>query len=285
MNKHISKQIPFLIGIPAFIWQVLFFYLPLICIIVISFKTLPGHDIGFTTAFYEAVLRPTYFYGIFKSILLATLTGIFCFLIGYPLAYFIAFSDRFKTFFLFLLILPFWTNFLLHIYAWFFVLERGGILNTLLLFMGIIKEPITFLYSPILIMIVMVYCYLPFMVLPIYSILERFDRKLLEASADLGASNVTTITRIMLPLTASGILSGFFLVAVPAFGEFVIPGLLGGDKYVFAGTIISQYILGTSTMQLGAAFTVIACLCLILFSYSLYKLVYYTYRWYNRSQS
>lgn len=285
MFKQISKQIPFLIGVPAFIWQILFFYVPLICIIVMSFISISNSGFIFTTLFYQSVFKYIYFYSIFKSIILALLTGIFCFFIGYPLAYFIAFSERFKTVFLFLLILPFWTNFLLHIYAWFFVLERGGILNTLLLQAGFIKEPVTFLYSPIVILIVMVYCYLPFMVLPIYSILERFDRKLLEASADLGAHNFITLTRIMLPLTASGIMSGFFLVAVPAFGEFVIPGLLGGDKYVFAGTIISQYILGSKTMELGAAFTVIACLVLLLCVYVIYKIIARIYSWYNRSAS
>lgn len=284
VSKHaFFKQLSFFIGAPAFIWQVLFFYIPLVCIIGISFFAPAEVSKGFTLAYYAAILKPTYFYIILKSALLALLTGIFCFLVGYPLAYFIAFSHRYKTVLLFGLILPFWTNFLLHIYAWFFVLERGGILNNFLLFLGIIREPVIFLYSPIVVLIVMVYCYLPFMVLPIYSILERFDKRLLEASADLGASNFTTITRIMLPLSASGILSGFFLVAVPAFGEFVIPGLLGGDTYVFAGTVISQYILGTKTIQLGAAFTVVACASLVVLSFCCCLAIQYGYRWYKRS--
>lgn len=284
-KRAFLKQLSFFVGVPAFIWQVLFFYVPLLCIIGISFFAPEEVGRGFTLAYYAAIMKPMYLYIIFKSALLALLTGIFCFLIGYPLAYFIAFSSRLKTIFLFGLILPFWTNFLLHIYAWFFVLERGGVLNNLLLFFGIIKEPITFLYSPVVVMIVMVHCYLPFMVLPIYSILERFDRRLLEASADLGASNFTTITRIMLPLSASGSMSGFFLVAVPAFGEFVIPGLLGGDTYVFVGTVISQYILGAKTMQLGAAFTVVACACLVLVSFCCYVGIKYWYSWYKQGHA
>lgn len=283
-KRFLNKQLAFFVGAPAFIWQALFFYLPLLCIIMMSFLATDHIRDGFTFIHYQMLREPTYAYVILKSMGLALLTGMFCFLLGYPLAYYIALKSRYKTALLFGLILPFWTNFLLHIYAWFFVLERGGFLNLCLMKLHLISEPITFLYRPIVVLIVMVYCYLPFMVIPLYSMLERFDKRLLEASADLGASNFTTIVRIMLPMSASGILSGFFLVAVPAFGEFVIPSLLGGDKYVFAGTVIAQYILGTHTTQLGAAFTVVACMSLLVVSFCCYIVVLSAYNWYRRSR-
>jgi ABC-type spermidine/putrescine transport system permease subunit I len=122
-------------------------------------------------------------------------------------------------------------------------------------------------------MVMMVYYYLPFMVLPIYSPLERFDFKLIEASLDLGASWMTTLRKILLPLTLGGIRAGFFLVYIPSFAEFAIPELMGGDKYMFVGSVVSHYILGDQTGSLGAAFTVIACLALLISTVLLYKLL------------
>ena len=149
---------------------------------------------------------------------------ILCFLIAYPLAYFIAFrGKKYKNGLLFLLLIPFWTNFLLHVYAWFYVLEKHGFFNNILLQAGVISEPLLLLNSPFAIMIMMVYYYLPFMVLPIYSSLERFNSSLIEASFDLGATWFQTFRRIILPLTMRGIRAGFFLVYIPSFGEFAIP--------------------------------------------------------------
>jgi ABC-type spermidine/putrescine transport system permease subunit I len=126
--------------------------------------------------------------------------------------------------------------------------------------LGITSSSIHFLNSPFAIMIMMIYYYLPFMVLPLYSSLEKFDHRLIEASLDLGASFKQTLFRIMLPLTRRGIIAGFFLVYVPSFGEFIIPELMGGDKKVFVGTVVSQYMLGEGTGSLGSAFTLLACL-------------------------
>lgn len=276
MHTNFKGEKPFFIMVPVILWQMLFFYLPLIVIAVVSilkFSSLGVYQ-GVTTENYTHFLSPTYVFIILKSLALALTNGMLCFLIGYPLAYFVSFkAGKLKNFFLFLLILPFWTNFLLHIYAWFFVLDKGGLLNTVLLRLGLIYEPLQFLNSLMAIMLLMVYSYLPFMVLPIYSILERFDRKLLEASADLGATSWHTWTRITLPLSISGVISGFALVFVPSFGEFAIPGLMGGEKYVFVGSVISQYVLANRTISLGAAFTVISSCALILFVGILYLIV------------
>ena len=269
-NESIKSEKPFFAVSLAFVWQALFFYIPLIFIIILSIiqqVNLTGYyRLGFDNFLY--FFNWSYITIILKSFLLALINSTLCFVIGFPLAYFLAFkAGRFRNFFLFLLILPFWTNFLLHVYAWFYVLEKSGFLSNLLMYLGLRNEPIGFFNSYWTIIFVMVYCYLPFMVLPIYSVLERLNKNILEASADLGASMWQTWYRIILPLSLTGLKSGFFLVFVPSFGEFAIPGLVGGDKYVFVGTVITQFILSNGSMSLGAAFTLIssaALICLIL---------------------
>ena len=271
-----SSDFPFTFGAPAMIWQVLFFYFPLLIIVVSSFMNFSelGEFEGFSFQKICLFISPTYMRVIFSSMLLGIGNAVLCLLIAYPLAYFMAIKGKkYKNILLFLLIIPFWTNFLLHVYAWFFVLERDGFLNTIMLKIGLINEPIHFLNSIFSIMVMMVYYYLPFMVLPIYSSLERFDYKLIEASLDLGASWFQTFRRIMLPLTLGGIRAGFFLVYIPSFGEFAIPELMGGDKIMFVGSVVSHYILGDQTGSLGAAFTVVACACLLLSAGILFYLI------------
>ncbi len=276
MRASFQSERSFVIGLPALIWQALFFYLPLVFVIVSSFIRLSevGQFQGFTLSHIATFLNAIYFKVIGASLLLALANAILCFLIAYPLAYFLAFiAKRMRNLLLFLLIIPFWTNFLLHVYAWFYVLERHGFVNTLLQRLGLIEEPIHFLNSVFATMIMMVYYYLPFMVLPIFSALERFNLSLIEASFDLGASWSSTFRRIMLPLTRRGIIAGFFLVFVPSFGEFAIPELMGGDRHAFVGTVVSQYILGEGTGSLGSAFTLLSALCLIVGAALLYKVI------------
>lgn len=275
-RKPPTTELPFSIGAPAMIWQVLFFYLPLTILVLTSvlkfnaFGTFQGITFEKITFF----LRPLYFKVILSSFFLAIGNAILCLLIAYPLAYFLAFTGkRFKNVFLFLLIVPFWTNFLLHVYAWFFVLEKEGFLNNLLRALGIISEPINMLNSHFAIMVMMVYYYLPFMVMPLYSALEKMDFRLVEASLDLGASWGQTLRRVILPLTKRGLKAGFFLVYIPSFGEFAIPELMGGDRWMFVGTVVSHYILGDETGSLGAAFTVLASIFLLLSAIGLYWMI------------
>ncbi len=276
LRKPPTTELPFTIGAPAMIWQVLFFYLPLAILTITSILQFSELDVfeGFTFQKIAFFLRPLYLKVIFSSFLLALSNAILCLLIAYPLAYFIAFvGKRYKNFFLFLLIVPFWTNFLLHIYAWFFVLEKEGFLNNLLRGIGLISEPLQLLNTPFAIMIMMVYYYLPFMVMPLYSSLEKMDVRLVEASLDLGATWGQTLRRVMLPLTKRGLKAGFFLVFIPSFGEFAIPELMGGDKQMFVGTVVSNYILGDETGSLGAAFTLVASILLLLSSILLYWII------------
>jgi spermidine/putrescine transport system permease protein len=266
---------PFAIGIPALIWQVLFFCIPLLIIVLTSFIWItPAKTVEVTFDKIAHFLNPLYLRVIASSLILAIVNVFLCFLIAYPLAYFLAFKGRkIKNFLMFLLLIPFWTNFLLHVYAWFYVLERHGFLNNLLMQMGLIKSPLILLNSYFAIIIMMVYYYLPFMVLPIYNSLERFNTSLIEASFDLGATWLQTFRRIILPLTMRGVRAGFFLVYIPSFGEFAIPSLMGGDKVMFVGNVVSEYILGEGTGSLGAAFMVVSCVILLITAVFFYWLL------------
>jgi spermidine/putrescine transport system permease protein len=276
LPKPPPSELPFSIGAPAMIWQVLFFYIPLAILVISSLVHFSDAGIfeGFTFQKISFFLRPLYLKVILASFILALGNAILCLLIAYPLAYFLAFiGKRYQNFFLFLLIVPFWTNFLLHIYAWFFVLEKEGFINTLLSKIGAIAEPLQMLNTPFAIMVMMVYYYLPFMVMPLYSSLEKMDVRLIEASMDLGASWSQTLRRVMLPLTKRGLKAGFFLVYIPSFGEFAIPELMGGDKIMFVGTVVANYILGDQTGSLGAAFTLVASVFLLISSAGLYWII------------
>ncbi len=276
MKEYCRSDLAFSIGVPALIWQVCFFYLPLLLIIFssIALVTEDGYFQGITLDKLILFLNPIYLGVIASSLALALGNALICLCIAYPVAYFLAFSGKkFKNLLLFLLIVPFWTNFLLHVYAWFFVLEREGFVNNLLRSLNLIQEPLHLLNSLFATMIMMVYYYLPFMVLPIYSSLERFDARLIEASLDLGGGWLQTFRRIILPLTLRGVRTGFFLVYIPSFGEFAIPELMGGDKRMFVGSVVSHYILGEETGSLGAAFTVISCIFLLISAVILYYLM------------
>jgi ABC-type spermidine/putrescine transport system permease subunit I len=170
---------------------------------------------------------------------------------------------RWKTLSFALLILPFWTNFLLLVYSWYFLLENDGLVNNALLYLGVIKEPLHMMNSWVATYCGMFYCYLPFMLLPLYSTFDKMNIQLLEASQDLGASHLKTFWNITLPLTMPGIQTGAILVFVPAFGEFVIPALLGGDKNMYIGSVITHYFLTVRNVPLGSAFTCLSSLVLI----------------------
>ena len=264
---------PFFAGIPALLWQLLFFYVPLLFIIYLSF--IASDYSSFTIGNYVLIGRENMYVTIIaRSFVFAVCNACACAVVAYPLAYFLVLRARaLKTFLLFLAIVPFWTNFLLHIYAWFFVLERNGLLNTILLRLHIITTPVHFLNSLPAVMLVMLYSYLPFMVLPLYSTLEKLDIHLLEASADLGANAWQTFFKVTLPLTISGLQTGFLLVLVPSFGEFAIPALVGGDRTMFVGSLISYLFLSGNNQPLGSAFALISSILLIIAAFSIYTLL------------
>ncbi len=276
-NKiKVSEFYSFFMAVPALLWQLLFFYVPLLVIIFISFlKNKESLNIAFFTfENYKLLFDIIYLKIIMRSVVLAFLTTSFCLLLSYPIACYLSFCvKRFKNFLIFALVLPFFTNFLVQVYAWFFILEHNGLVNTILIKIGLISEPLHILNTNIAIFIVMVFCYLPYMVLPLYNGMEKVKHNLLEASSDLGATMWQTVNYIIFPLSFSGIKTGFFLVFILSYGEFVVPALLGGSKKMFVGNLISYVFLITKNMSLGGAFTCLSIVLLIIFMFIFEKIL------------
>ncbi len=198
-----------------------------------------------------------------NSIAIALATTLLCLLIGYPMAYVMARSPKsLQPLLVMLVILPFWTSFLIRVYAWIGILKDNGLLNGLLLWLGIIHQPLVILNTPAAIMIGMVYGYLPFLVLPLYATLEKLDWTLLEAAADLGARPWRSFLRVTLPLSWPGTLAGALLVFVPACGEFVIPSLLGAGKMPMIGTVLWTEFFANRDWPVASAIAVVLLLVL-----------------------
>lgn len=270
------QELPFFCFSSALVWQCIFLFLPLCIILVFSFAHFDHNTIIFSSDAYTSLFAFVYVRILARSLLFAFSTALLCLLCAYPVAYVLSlYVHRFKTLLLFLLTLPFWTNFLVQVYAWFFIVERNGLLNYLLKAIGVIDEPIVFTNSLLTVFVVMVYCYLPFMIMPLYTVLEKIDIRLLEASDDLGATPWQTFMRITLPLSMTGIKTGFLLVFVPAFGEFVIPALIGGSRYMMVGSLISYFFLVARDFAVGSAFTCIAGFILLIITYIFHRYIHY----------
>lgn len=255
------KQSGFMLALPAILWLTLFFLLPVVIVFVVSFLSRGRGGAGelpFTLANYERVwdvFRPI----IVDSVWVAFVTTVICLLVGYPLAFFISTrkDPRMRSFALFMIILPFWTNFLVRTYALQTILGREGIVNTFLLNLRLLSEPAQLLNTPEAVILGLVYGYLPFMVLPIYASVERFDFRFVEAAHDLGANDIRAFLRVVLPLTLPGVIAGFILVFIPTIGAFVTPDLLGGTRGIMIGNLIQQQFRGSGNQPLGSALSVV----------------------------
>jgi spermidine/putrescine transport system permease protein len=243
--------------VPALGWLGVFFFIPLLVVFLISFAThgtYGGIAWTFTGANYAALADPLYLRIYARSLALAALTTAFCLLLGYPLAYYIARQPaRRQGAWLVLVMVPFWTNFLVRTYAWIFILRTEGLLNTVLLELHLIRDPVEILYSDTAILIGLVYGYLPFMVFPLYAALTRLDPSLVEAAWDLYARPWAVFWRVVLPLTRPGVLAGCILVFIPALGAFITPDLLGGARTMMVGNLIQHEFLVVRDWPLGAA--------------------------------
>jgi spermidine/putrescine transport system permease protein len=181
-------------------------------------------------------------------------TTIICLLVGYPLAYYLAHAPvKQRSLLLFLILLPFWTNFIIRIFAWMMILRSGGLLDSFLQWLHITQEPLNLLYTPTAVLIGMVYEFLPFMVLPLYTSLEKIENSLLEAAADLGAPPWKAFLRVTLPLSVPGMIAGTILTFIPAMGMFVVPDILGGAKTILIGNVIRNQFLTARDWPFGAA--------------------------------
>jgi spermidine/putrescine transport system permease protein len=242
---------------PTFIYLFLFMILPLLLVVVLSVMTRgPYGNVVYRLNLgnYIRLADSLYLRILLYSLWTAGLTTIFTILIGYPLAYYIARAPRNqRSILLFLILVPFWTNFIIRIYAWIMILRTEGILNTLLMNLGIIKVPLEMLYTPTAVLIGMVYEFLPFMVLPLYTSLEKIENAQLEAAADLGARPWRVFSRITFPLSIPGMVAGSILVFIPAMGMFVVPDLMGGAKTILVGNLIRNQFLTARDWPFGAA--------------------------------
>lgn len=257
----------FLLALPTIFWLGLFFVVPLLTIVVTSFMARGSGGIGIWPPTAENPLTLEHYdrtFGVFSIILwrslrIASITTVLCLLIGYPLAFFISTrkSQLFQNFCLFMVILPFWTNFLVRTYAWRILLGEEGTINSLLLTIGLIQEPLKMLNTEFAVLVGLVYGFFPFMVLPIYASVERFDFKFVDAAHDLGANDWTVFWRVVLPMTLPGVYAGAALVFIPSVGAFVTPDLLGGTRGLMIGNLITRQFGGSGNMPLGSALSVV----------------------------
>ena len=268
----------FVIGLP-FSWLAVFFFLPFLILAYISFVDM-GNDIhpfkplwdsasGVLNLKYEnyssifraeggALFDTLYLEAYGRSLKYAFATATLCLAIGYPFAYFLARANaHLRPALLMMVMLPFWTSFLLRVYAWKGILADQGLLNQLLLALGLTSEPIQMLYTDVSMLVGMTYVYLPFMVLPLYANLVKLDYRLLEAAYDLGATPWKAFWLVTVPLSKAGIIAGFMLVFIPALGEFVIPSLLGGPENLMIGRVVWDEMFTANNWPRASALAVV----------------------------
>lgn len=263
-----------------YLWLLVFFALPFIIVAKISFATselaIPPYSAMFEWANSALTIRlnldsylwllsdDIYIQAYWNSIRIAFNSTLFCLLLGYPMAYAIANAPaRMQTTLLLLILLPSWTSFLIRVYAWMGLLSNGGIINSFLIWLGVIGEPIQMLNTDFAVYIGVVYAYLPFMVLPLYANLVKHDSTLLEAASDLGARSWTIFFRVTLPLSKNGIIAGSMLVFIPVVGEYVIPELLGGAETVMIGKVLWQEFFNNRDWPVASALAILMILILI----------------------
>lgn len=243
---------------PLLVWVAAFVVAPTLIMLVYSFcqrGTLGGVIYNFTSENYKAVLDPTYLKILIRSIEFAAVTTIACLVAGYPVAYYIGRApERRRNLLLMLVMVPFWTSFLIRTYAWVTILKSEGLLNSLLLQVGMIGQPFEMLYTPGAVIVGLVYTFLPFMILPIYTSVEKLDNALVEAAFDLGAGPMRVFSKVIVPMTSPGISAGVLLVFVPALGLYAVNDVLGGGKVDMIGNVIeNQFKGGARNWPFGAA--------------------------------
>ncbi|RIK39366.1 MAG: spermidine/putrescine ABC transporter permease [Chloroflexi bacterium] len=261
VRKVDKVQLAALVG-PAALFLLFFFVVPLLILAVYSFlkRGAYGQLIWeFNLQNYVRVIDPLYLSILWRSFVIASATTLLCLLLAYPFAYYIArlSSPRWRNLLLILVMVPFWTNFLIRTYAWRVILGTDGPINGLLLGLGVIQEPLSLIFNDGAVMVGLVYGYLPFMVLPLYAAIDRIDFSLMEAAHDLYANGRQAFRHVLLPLSMPGVIAGSILVFIPTLGAFVTPDLLGGAKTVMIGNLIQSQFLTARDWPFGSAFSVL----------------------------
>lgn len=267
IRKLDKVQLAGLVG-PAALFLLFFFVVPLLILVVYSFlkRGAYGQLIWeFNLQNYVRVIDPLYLSILWRSFVIAGATTLFCLLLAYPFAYYIArlSNPRWRNLLLILVMVPFWTNFLIRTYAWRVILGTDGPINGLLLGLGIIQEPLPLIFNDGAVMVGLVYGYLPFMVLPLFAAIDRIDFSLMEAAHDLYANGRQAFVHVLLPLSMPGVIAGSILVFIPTLGAFVTPDLLGGAKTVMIGNLIQSQFLTARDWPFGSAFSVLLMLAVL----------------------
>lgn len=253
---------------PSVIWLIAFLFLPLLLVLFVSFMkrgVYGGIEYSFTIGNYLQFFDSLYLHVFFTSIIVASITTLTCIIFGYPFAYIIARAPiKYRTLLLFLVIVPFWTNSLIRTYAWIILLRTEGVINTLLIKIGLIGQPLELLYNDGAVLIGLIYTLFPFMILPLYASIEKLDKSLLEAASDLGAKPWQSFFKITLPLTMPGVVAGSLLVFIPTLGLFFIPDLMGGAKTMMIGNLIKNQFLTARNWPFGSALSIILMIITLL---------------------
>ncbi|MFD3447461.1 ABC transporter permease [Microbacteriaceae bacterium 4G12] len=269
------------LAVPGLIWLLLFFLIPLLFVMTFAFfqrGTYGDVVMTFTLGNIARVFDSLYIGVMWETVKIAVITTLLCLLIGYPFAYTVTIVDRkWQSLLLLLVTIPFWINFLVRSYAWIVILRSQGLVNTILLNLGIITEPLNLLYNTPSVILGMVYTLLPFMILPVYVSLEQLDKRKLEAAYDLGATPFQTFWHVTFPMTMSGVVTGSILVFVSSIGMFVVSDVMGGSKVALIGNVIQNQFLGARDWPFGSALSLV----LVLFSVLLIYLYYRASKVYN----
>jgi spermidine/putrescine transport system permease protein len=245
---------------PAWVWLAVLFAAPFAIMLGYSFMArgvYGGVELPWTIENYTRLLDPLYLAILLRSFAMALAATALCLVLAFPAALFISRASRRKNLYLQLVMLPFWTSFLVRTYAWLFLLRDTGLMNTALQALGIIHVPLPLLYNNGAVLLGLVYGYLPFMVLPIYATLERLDPALLEAAADLGARPLSAVFRVVLPLSKPGIVAGAVLVFIPCLGAYLTSDLLGGGRSVLVGNLVQNQFTTARDWPFGAAVSIL----------------------------
>lgn len=251
---------------PYLVWILIFTVVPLFLVLYFAFTS--GDSQNFSTFVfsldnYKKFFSPIYMSVLFRSINLALISTVLCLIIGYPIAYIISRErPKKRSMMILMFIIPMWMNFLLRTYAWMTLLGRNGLINTIVTKLGF--TPLDLMFNDTAVLLGMVYNFLPFMVLPIYSVLTKIDKNLLEASEDLGANVATTFRKVIFPLSLPGVITGITMVFIPAMSTFVISSLLGGNKSNLIGNLIEQQFRWTGDWHFGSSMSIILMIFILI---------------------
>ncbi len=262
---------------PTVLWLCIFFIIPMLIVVAVSFASrTPYGQVVFNWTFsnYQRFAETLYISIFGQTLVVAFVTTVATILMGYPIAWSIAkLPKKWQQPGLVIVMAPFWINFLIRSYAWVIILRSQGVINTILLKLGLITTPLQMLYNEGAVMLGMIYALLPFMVLPIYVSIEQLDRRLLEAAADLGAAPMTAFRKITLPLTMPGIAAGTILVFISSLGMFVVPDVMGGAKSALIGNLIQNQFLSARDWPFGSALSIVLAVLSLLLIMLYYKVL------------